>query len=138
MPDATEQPSLSRRRRREFTATWLMFFVVAGVVTWYRFDSWPLGAVLGVVGLLVPLMSLVSPRHVAQLYGSMMWLQRPINRVASTVLLTLVYVCLVTPIGVLLRSRGRDPLKRNFDSQTESYWSERAPLEGPDCYFRQF
>ncbi|NIT61855.1 MAG: hypothetical protein GWN00_38340 [Aliifodinibius sp.] len=46
------------------------------------------------------------------------------------VLLTITYYILVTPLGLIMRLFGNDPMKRRFKRDEESYWVEVDP-EGP-------
>jgi hypothetical protein len=62
----------------------------------------------------------------------------PIGWVLSHVLLAIVYYGVFTPIGRVMRMRGRDPMQRRFDSQTESYWVPRNSEKSAQDYFRQF
>ena len=54
------------------------------------------------------------------------------------VVLGFVYYLAVTPIGLIMRLVGYDPMKRRFDSSAESYWIARKPGRGPSSYFQQF
>jgi hypothetical protein len=56
----------------------------------------------------------------------------------STLLLVLVYYGVLTPIGLALRTLGRDPMHREFDRDATSYWVKRDEVVGPERYFRQF
>ena len=62
----------------------------------------------------------------------------PIGIVVSHLLIATVYYLCITPIGLLLRLRGRDVLKRRFPAGEESYWIERKAVEDKGRYFRQF
>lgn len=43
----------------------------------------------------------------------------------------LLFFTTVTPIGLLMRATGKDPLNRSFDKNAKSYWIERDP-PGPE------
>ena len=43
-----------------------------------------------------------------------------------------------TPVGLLLRLRGFDPLSCRFQPEADSYWIPRRPPAELDRYFRQF
>jgi hypothetical protein len=49
-----------------------------------------------------------------------------------------VYFGVVTPVGLLLRLTGRDPLQRAFDLGRASYWTEHRTGDDPRRYFRQY
>ena len=70
-------------------------------------------------------------------YRALTLLTFPIGWVISHVLLALVYYLLLTPIGLLLRATGRDPLQRRLDPEAETYWIEREGDRPANTYFRQ-
>jgi hypothetical protein len=77
----------------------------------------------------VPLLVLgwLVPRSLKAFYLGWMGLALVLGMVVSTVLLTLFFYLVVTPIGLLARMVGKDFLNRRWDSQTPSYWIRRAP-----------
>jgi hypothetical protein len=52
--------------------------------------------------------------------------------------MAVVYYMLLTPVGLLLRLCGNDPLRRRLDRQATSYWTPRSQDVPLDRYFRQF
>jgi hypothetical protein len=62
----------------------------------------------------------------------------PIGLVVSFVMLGLFYFLLITPLGLVFRLLGRDPLHRRFDPKAETYWVEHQPADRPERYFQQF
>jgi hypothetical protein len=48
------------------------------------------------------------------------------------------YYLLLTPVGLVFRLIGRDPLRRRFDRNATTYWIARRPPETSDRYFHQF
>lgn len=52
-----------------------------------------------------------------------------VSAVVSTVVATLLFYLVVTPIGFLRRRKGRDPLGLRFDAGAASYWKQREPPE---------
>ncbi len=74
-----------------------------------------------------------------QLYVGWMLAAVPIGWTISHAILAIVYYVVVTPIGLLMRLVGRDPMQRRLDrSGSGSYWIERPPESGSSRYFRQF
>jgi len=50
----------------------------------------------------------------------------------------LFYVC-VTPIGVLMRLTGKDPMRQRFEPAAKSYWIIREPPgPAPETFKNQF
>ena len=62
----------------------------------------------------------------------------PIGFVVSYVILAVVYYLVLTPIGLVLRLTGYDPMQRRFDRNAKTYWTPREQEESTEQYFRQF
>lgn len=62
----------------------------------------------------------------------------PIGFLISHLALAVIYYLVFTPVALVFRFRGRDALKRKFDSQADSYWEAYNPDRGPARYLRQF
>ena len=62
----------------------------------------------------------------------------PIGMVIGTLALVLVFYGVITPIGLVFRLIGRDPLHRRYDREASSYWIERRPRPAAKRYFQQF
>jgi hypothetical protein len=57
----------------------------------------------------------------------------------SRILLTLVFFLTVTPIGLLMRLTGRDPMNRKLDPNASTYWHSReSQTPSVEMYERQF
>jgi hypothetical protein len=92
-----------------------------------------------VVAVVVPVVGWTVPSFMRAVYVGLSYLAWPIGFVVSHVLLGAVYYLLVTPIGLILRVVGYDPMHRRFDRKAQSYWIERDDAQrDPRSYFRQF
>ena len=94
--------------------------------------------VLGGVGASALLFSLVAPRANRPIYLLLSAIALPIGFVLSHVILAFLFYAMITPLGLLFRIIGRDPLERSHDPQATTYWVEPRPRRGKDSYFRQF
>lgn len=112
----------------------------AGLLTlWAISRGWPVGApgaalAVGVIGAAAMLGSSVFARRVRRVWvdaGS------PIGWTISAALLGAVYFLVITPIGLVMRLLGKDPMHRAFHGG-ESYWTPRAAAEDPRRHYRQF
>ena len=121
-----------------FAAVWLVFF--AGWGCWFGFRSGWDGWAYGFLGLSVvaPLVGLVSREGLRLIYLGACYAAFPIGFVISHILLGIVYYGVMTPIGLMMRIVGYDPMHRKPDSQAETYWVEREPPKDKQQYFRQF
>ena len=62
-----------------------------------------------------------------------------LHAIVSPVVMGLLFYSTVTPIGILFRWLGKDPLRLRLDRSIDTYWIERRP-PGPDPHTmpRQF
>ena len=128
----------SRRDLAWFGAILFVFFIVIGGVIGRALGSdvtrnvlWGAGALLGLAYYAVP--GLRRPMFVGWMYAAY-----PLGFVVSHVLLGLVYFGVVTPIGLLMRAVGHDPMTRRLDRSAPTYWVEREQVSDVKRYFRQF
>jgi hypothetical protein len=91
-------------------------------------------AVVGLAGAGLTLAS--RPRGIA-VYRSWMLGAMPIGWVLSHAMMLAVFYGVVTPVGLLVRATGRDPMTRRFDRSAASYWTKHEPGADPGRYFKQ-
>jgi hypothetical protein len=80
------------------------------------------------------------PQGLKWVYVGWMALAFALGHMVSTLLLTLLFYLVVTPIGWLARCLGRDFLDRKWSRQAPSYWIPRDPSKARNRadYERQF
>lgn len=127
----------NRRELRQFAALWVGFFGLLGTYCLWVSGSWTVAAalwtisVVGLVGWFAP--SLIRPFYVVWLAVAM-----PIGWTISHLLLLAIFYLVFTPIGLILRACGYDPLERRFDRNATSYWHDHDRTTEFDQYFKQF
>jgi len=127
----------SRRELRQFAGLWLGVFGLIGVWKLYRSGGAAGGPwVITAVGLGVP--GLIWPILVRPVYVGWMALAFPIGWTVSHLLLGLIYFGVITPIGLILRATGTDPMQRCFEPDAATYWVEHRTGDDKSRYFRQF
>ncbi len=90
------------------------------------------GALLTAAGLLAP--CVLKPVYLAWMTAALV-----LGFGVAHVLLILLFLLVVTPVGLLARLTGRDFLDRKMDRTSVSYWRRREPAgEDPKRYERQF
>jgi len=121
----------SRRALRSFgLVVGGVFAGIAAVIAWR--NGWaltPWAVVLGGPGLVLMTFGLVAPRVLRPVYKVWMGLAVVLGFVMTRVILTLVFVGLVIPIGLVLRLVGKDLLRLELDPAADSYW---LPKEDAD------
>lgn len=130
--------SLTTRDRWVFVIAWLL---ILGFVAVLRFSSSGLGVVplaFGGSALLLPIVALFEKRAIDWTYKAMATLTWPIGFAMAHVILAFIFYGLVTPIGLLRRLFGHDPLKRRSKTAATTYWEELDQNKEPSSYFRPF
>jgi Saxitoxin biosynthesis operon protein SxtJ len=62
-----------------------------------------------------------------------------LHAVVNPIVMALLFFTTVTPIALIMRSMGKDPLRLRLDPDARSYWIERRPPGPmPDTMPRQF
>ncbi|HMN91998.1 MAG TPA: SxtJ family membrane protein [Hydrogenophaga sp.] len=72
------------------------------------------------------------PRILRPLNIAWMALGALLNKIVSPLMLGVIYFLIITPVALFFKIIGRDELKRNFDSNLNTYWVPRTP-PGPDA-----
>ena len=117
----------------------LIGFPLAGAALhWISGLSIDLIWILAIVGVVTFGLSMIQPKLILPLYVGLMVITFPIGFVLSWVLMAVVYFGLFTPVGLVFRLFGRDPLNKYPDSSVESYWHVRGAPREPSSYFRLY
>jgi len=127
----------ARRELRQFGFLCLVFF--GGIAGWIHWkDGSPLAiAILAGVAVAGGLLGAIAPQLLRWVFVGWIVAVFPIGWTISHLLLGAIYFLVLTPIGLLLRLFGHDPMNRRLEPGAETYWTphEQAPVAR---YFRQF
>ena len=82
--------------------------------------------------------SLVWPKANLPVYLGLTILAYPIGFVLSHVIMGTLFFLMITPLGIVLKLIGKDPLHRSFDPEAETYWLDSRPPRSKESYFKQF
>ncbi|MFO0687508.1 MAG: hypothetical protein U0900_02260 [Myxococcota bacterium] len=135
------------RTLRQFGWIALGGFSLVALLAWNEWLVFSMGlgsartAVAGTfvgLGVLSALFSLVAPKANKPIFLGLTLLSYPIGFVLSYVIMGFLFFGLITPVGLVFRAIGKDPLNRRFDRAASTYWSDPRPRRGKDSYFRQF
>jgi Saxitoxin biosynthesis operon protein SxtJ len=123
---------------RQFAGLCLAFF--GSLALWHGMVSGrgTLAMIFAGLALTIGPLGLLWPRLIRPIYVGWMVLAFPIGWTVSQTLLALLFFGLLTPIGLLFRMMGRDPLQRTRRPGQESYWSPKPRATDPRRYFQQF
>jgi hypothetical protein len=126
------------RTLRHFSALWIVFFL--GLATWQVLlrDRTTLALVLAAVALTIGLLGLMKPSAVRPIFVLWMKLASPLGWIVSHLLLAIVYYGVFTPLALVFRVMGRNPLKLRRPVDAKSYWTPKPAPRDVRSYFRQF
>lgn len=96
-------------------AAFPLFF--GGAIRWW---SLAVAAAFLIVALVVP--GMLTPLNRAWTRFGLL-----LHRVVSPIVLGFLFYVVVTPLGLLMRLLGKDPLRLHWDRQSPTYWIERRP-----------
>lgn len=95
-------------------------FLALGALSWYRGTA--AAPYLLIPGAAIALVGVALPGAVRWLFFVWMAIGLVLGTIMTSIILTLVFVFAVTPIGIIMRLVGRDPMHRALDPQASTYW----------------
>ena len=120
-----------------FGAAFLVGMAALGALQLFVFHNEPLARGLWIAGGAVFLLSFIRP--VARiLYILWMGLGLTMGLVTQPLILGLVFLVLITPVGLVFKLIQRDTMKRKIDKSASSYWEEYKETDDPATYVKQF
>jgi hypothetical protein len=128
----------SRRYLAVFALLWLGVFCVLGGMSWWRSGACVTANMFWAIAVAIPVLGLIWPGALRLVYLAISYATYPIGLVVSYIILAIVYYLVLTPIGIVMRVTGYDPMHRNFDRSAKTYWIPRETEEGTERYFKQF
>ncbi len=102
--------------------------LLAGVGVWRSHSVLPM--VLGALAILLAGLALVAPSLLGPVHRVWMRFAHALGWFNTRVLLGVIYFVVMTPIGLVMRILGRDPLDRRLNDRV-SYWVTRRAVADP-------
>jgi hypothetical protein len=137
MGDYTQHISVKASSEKSFG---VVFGIVFGIIaTWPLINGSPVRLwALGVAGVFL-LTAFIQPAILRPL--NRLWFQfgLALGKITTPIIMGGLFLTTVTPIGLIMRAFGKDPLKLKLDSKVKTYWIERAePGPKPGSMRNQF
>jgi large-conductance mechanosensitive channel len=120
-----EIPELDKKGLRDFgLITGALFAGIFGLLLPWQFEwQWPIWP--WIVFAVLAVMAIATPMQLRPIYRIWMRFGLAIGSVISRIILGLVFFLLVTPLGIMMRATGKDPMNRQLDSSLDTY---REPI----------
>jgi hypothetical protein len=126
----------SRRDLAWFGVVVAAFCGLVGALLWWQFSATRTAIGFWIAGAAVfAVYYAVKPLRKPMYLGWMIafW---PLGWVMSHVILGIAYFLVITPVGLIMRAVGHDPMQRKFEPGAATYWTPHEDRAGG--WFRQF
>ena len=122
-----------------FVGFWLpAFFLLLGGILLWRTGSFPVSMGVWAVGGVITALGCFVPTLRRPLWIGWMCAAYPMGWIVSHLLLAAIFYLVVTPVGIVMRLVGRDPLRRTMDRSASTYWIPHTSETDVSRYFRQY
>jgi hypothetical protein len=127
-----------KKEKRDIRVVFLIFSAIFVVLAWRHYPSILSYAFIGVVLVLLPLV-VFAPTLLRPLFKLWMTLAHAVGWFNTQVLLTIVFIFIFIPTGLIMKLLRKDPMKRKMLAE-ETYWEpyELEGLKDRNRYERQF
>ena len=124
--------------RRFGVAALVMSTLVAMALMGWRDLSLTWALALFGAGAVIFALGLVSDRLIRPVFVVLTLITLPIGLALSFIVMAVFYYGVLTPVGLVCRLVGRDPLRRKWERDAKTYWTAHRPAERAGRYFNQF
>jgi hypothetical protein len=127
----------SQGERLKFGATVLGGLLILGLLQWFVLHRHATARGMWMAGVAVFVLALVPPIG-RVLYILWMGLGITLGLVTSPIVLVVIFLVVITPVGLVFRLIRRDAMRRKLDKPAQTYWEEYPETEDPATYVKQF
>lgn len=129
----------TRSELRVFGLGLAMFCLVIGIILFRQDGNFGvIESLLAGIAVIAASVSFYAPGWLKRVYYVFMIVTFPLGWAISHLLLAVIFYALFTPIGLVMRLLGRDPMHRRRDPDATSYWVPHKKKDSRENYFRQF
>jgi hypothetical protein len=116
---------VQRGSERSFGTVFALFFLVVAAFFFFKkgeivYWSLILSAAFGLIAWFYP--KLLKPLNFLWFKLGML-----LGAIIAPLVMVVVFFLVITPIGLVMRALGKDPLRLKKDTQHNSYWADRSP-----------
>src|SRR5262245_28616912 len=121
-----EHQEITKRTLRQFGLMVGGIFLLIGLWPFVcRQDPVRLWAV--VLGTVLVAAGVAIPGILQEIYKGWMFVGHVLGWINTRIILGVLFYGIVTPMGVVMRLAGRDPMRRGFDPEAQTYRVNRQP-----------
>jgi hypothetical protein len=113
----------SPKKIRDFGVTFFVVFAIIGGILLYKGRSF--GYACFGLSVIFLVLGRWAPRWLKPLHKAWMTLALVLGFFTSRFILCILYYCVLTPIGVIMRLFGKDILDQRWDEEAPSYWIKK-------------
>lgn len=125
----------SRTALRNFTLALGILSVGLSALAWMKSNGlWP---IWGGAGLILVLVAFVGPGLVKPFYVVVASIAAVIGYFLSRMILIVIFLTLVTPISLIMRLLGKDPMQRRIENKRSSYWIDRPRVSRSEADYEK-
>ena len=129
----------SKRELRQFAGIWFpAMFAVIGFFVHKATGAWTIPGILWGIAAVISVVGFCVPAFMRPIFVGWMVAAFPIGWTISHVMMAAIYYLVVTPLGLVMRVAGYDPMHRKFDTSAATYWIPRTQSNDAKRYFQQF
>ena len=130
--------SETKKEKRDIRIVFLIFSAIFAVISWRHYPSILSYALMGLILLILPIVAF-SPIILRPVFKLWLKIAHAIGWFNTQVLLTIVFILVFIPTGLIMRLFRKDPMKRKIATEG-TYWEpyELEGLKDKSRYERQF
>jgi hypothetical protein len=136
MLDIDHQPSASEQRW--FGVALALSLTIIGRLLTRVLGRPVLQEVMLTLGIVLGLVYYLVPRTRMPVYRAARLVQMPMAFVVWYTVLAILFYLVITPIALVMRLLGRDPLTRRLEPSRPSYWEIHIAPPDTESYFRMY
>ena len=99
---------------------------LGGFVLWQKGET---GFLLWIIGMVILSLGLLKPRLLRPIHQGWMGMSFAMGFFMTHLILALMYYLVFTPVALVMRASGKDPLRLKHDRNVKSYWIKRPHRE---------
>ena len=126
----------SESQLRLFSGAWLAFVGAWAFIAEHRGHP-DVARTLVIAALAIGFLGILFPMRVRMLYLCLSYATFPVGYLMSHAILAVLYYCILTPMGLLMRLFRYDPLYRTYNPGAKTYWAPRQQSRAKETYLNQ-